>query len=180
MGDESFQGPGALACFLAGGAFSNCDGFIAFFCDPAAAEGGSESSMTSSLRFDSWARAAMLGLCASQSVACGSADPDTNNSGTGGSDASTSASTSSDSGSSEGGSAEPMGILSTKVIADLTLEQFSEECQEAGGVVETHSHCGGANTCKGFSYDSDTDVYSVHTCRGYNTCTGFSCVVPDA
>lgn len=122
----------------------------------------------------------MVGLCASQSAACAGLDPDGHDTGTGGADDVSTASTNTDSTSSVGGSAEPTGILSTKVIADLTLGQFSEQCQEAGGVVETHSHCGGANTCKGFSYDSDTDVYSEHTCRGYNTCTGFSCVIPDA
>src|SRR6187402_252394 len=171
-------------------AFSICDPFVAFSCGLAAQDGVMDRTMTSSFRIDGLARAAMLGLLASQSVACeGSADSGatTSDSSTASdstsdsttSDMTTSDSATSDSGSSEGGSTAAMGILSSKVIPNLTLEQFSEECQEAGGVVETHGHCGGANTCKGFSYDTDTEVYTVHTCRGYNTCTGFSCVVPD-
>lgn len=72
-----------------------------------------------------------------------------------------------------------MGILSSQVVPDLSLEQFTSDCQKVGGVVETHAVCGGQNTCKGFSYDDDTDVLTDHTCRGYNTCSGFSCVVSD-
>lgn len=78
-----------------------------------------------------------------------------------------------------GGSTTVEGVTSSKVIVDLSLEEFTEMCDEAGGVVETHAHCGGVVTGKGFSYDSDTDVFTEHTCAGYNTCTGFSCVIED-
>ncbi len=62
---------------------------------------------------------------------------------------------------------------------DMTREKFEELCDQANGKLEVHPHCGGANSCKGFSYDSDVKVYSEHTCKGLNTCTGYSCVVPD-
>ena len=125
--------------------------------------------MTTPLRLHTFARAAMLGLLASQSVACsggcGLEEPPTDTA-AGGTQAT------SDSGE------EAEGILSSKVVPGLTLEAFTSDCQEAGGVVEQHASCGGANSCQGFSYDLETDVYTEHTCRGYNTCSGFSCVVP--
>jgi hypothetical protein len=63
--------------------------------------------------------------------------------------------------------------------ASWTKEKFEMACEEAQGTLEVHPHCGGANSCKGFSYDTDVGVYSEHTCMGLNTCTGWSCVVPD-
>lgn len=72
-----------------------------------------------------------------------------------------------------------VGVLSSKTIVDLSLDEFSEMCDEAGGIVEIHAHCGHVVTGKGFSYDSDIDVFTEHTCRGYNTCTGFSCVIDE-
>jgi hypothetical protein len=77
----------------------------------------------------------------------------------------------------QGGGPPIVGVLTSKVIPDLTLEEFTEMCDDEVGVVETHAHCGGAVTGPGFSYDSDTDVFTEHTCAGYNTCTGFSCVI---
>ncbi len=77
------------------------------------------------------------------------------------------------------GGSDAVGVLSTKIIADLSLAEFTEMCDEAGGVVETHAQCGGVVTGPGFSYDSDTDAFTEHTCRGYNTCTGFSCVIDE-
>lgn len=68
-------------------------------------------------------------------------------------------------------------ITSSETIADLTLEAFTADCNTQNGVVEVHPHCGGVNSCRGISYDSDTDTLTEHTCRGANTCTGFSCVV---
>lgn len=83
-------------------------------------------------------------------------------------------------GSSAADPDEPVvGVLSSKVIPDLSLEDFTEMCDEAGGIVETHASCHGAVTGPGFSYDDGTDVFTEHTCRGYNTCSGFSCVVPE-
>ena len=60
----------------------------------------------------------------------------------------------------------------------ITLEAFTAACDAAGGYVEVHPHCGGANSCAGFSYDSDRGTYTEHTCAGLNTCTGYSCVIP--
>jgi hypothetical protein len=71
-------------------------------------------------------------------------------------------------------------VTLTRKDPDLTREAFEEACNQAGGVLEVHPHCGGANSCKGFSYDTTIAVYSEHTCQGLNTCTGYSCVVPDA
>jgi len=69
------------------------------------------------------------------------------------------------------------GVTSSKVIADLSLEDFTAMCDEAHGTVEIHPSCGGVVSGKGFSYDSDTDVFTEHTCAGHNTCAGFSCVL---
>lgn len=71
-------------------------------------------------------------------------------------------------------------ILSSSVEPDMTLEAFTEECDERKGKVELHAHCGGLNSCKGFSYDDETHVLTEHTCKALNTCSGYSCVVPDA
>jgi hypothetical protein len=69
------------------------------------------------------------------------------------------------------------GVTSTELVRDLTLAAFTALCDEAGGIVETHAHCGGVVSGPGFSYDSDTDELTEHTCAGVNTCTGFSCVI---
>jgi hypothetical protein len=60
----------------------------------------------------------------------------------------------------------------------MTLEKFIVLCNQRGGVVELICHCGGANTCKGISYDTTIGMLSEHTCRGMNTCAGYSCVIP--
>lgn len=104
-----------------------------------------------------FARAAMLGLLAAAPVSC--------------------------SGSKEGdadAADNTQGVTSTEIVPDLTLEDFSAMCDEAGGVVETHAHCGGVVSGPGFSYDSETDELTEHTCAGINTCTGFSCVIDEA
>jgi hypothetical protein len=104
-------------------------------------------------------------------------DGDSSGGGSGGSSAG--GSSGEDSAGGEGGMGGAVGVTSSKIIPDLTLEEFTEMCGEAGGVVETHATCHGAVTGPGFSYDSDTDVFTEHTCAGYNTCTGFSCVIDD-
>lgn len=68
-------------------------------------------------------------------------------------------------------------MTASEVVPDLSLEDFTVMCDEAHGTVEIHPSCGGAVSGKGFSYDSDTDVLTEHTCAGHNTCAGFSCVV---
>lgn len=137
--------------------------------------------MKTPLTLDAFARAAMLGLLASQSVgcsgSCGDGEPSPASTETGSTNA-TSDGTTNGAGTTE--EEDASGVLSSKVVPDLTLAAFTLECQEAGGVVETHASCGGVNSCRGFSYDSDTEVFTEHTCRGYNTCSGFSCVVPEA
>lgn len=108
-------------------------------------------------RLDSFGRAAFVGLLAATQAACSeSVERD----GTG----------------AEGGAP---GVTSTEIVADLSLDDFTVMCNEANGVVEVHAHCGGVVSGPGFSYDSDTDALTEHTCAGVNTCTGFSCVVDD-
>jgi hypothetical protein len=71
------------------------------------------------------------------------------------------------------------GITSSRTVPNLSLEDFTMDCDDRGGVVELHAHCGGVNTCRGFSYDDSIQVLTEHTCRGLNTCSGFSCVIPE-
>ncbi|MFO0562821.1 MAG: hypothetical protein U0269_32680 [Polyangiales bacterium] len=70
-------------------------------------------------------------------------------------------------------------ITSSDAAFGITLEIFTAMCDRAGGWVEIHPHCGGANSCRGFSYDEGVHVFTEHTCAGLNTCNGFSCVLPD-
>lgn len=85
--------------------------------------------------------------------------------------------------SSEGGTEKGAGgapsVKSTELVPNLSMEDFTTLCDEAEGVVEIHAHCGGVVSGPGFSYDSDTDALTYHTCAGVNTCTGFSCVLDD-
>lgn len=76
-----------------------------------------------------------------------------------------------------GGALPVEGVISTEIIPDLSLQEFTEMCGQAGGVVETHATCGGVVSGPGFSYDDETDAFTEHTCAGYNTCSGFSCVI---
>lgn len=80
--------------------------------------------------------------------------------------------------SPDGGVPEPGRITSSVVDPSMTLEKFTTMCDERGGSVQLHAHCGGANTCKGFSFDDATFELTEHTCRGLNTCSGYSCVIP--
>jgi hypothetical protein len=68
-------------------------------------------------------------------------------------------------------------VTSSEVVATMTLEQFTLDCEARGGVLELHPHCGGFNSCKGMSYDTGSLVLTEHTCRALNTCGGFSCIV---
>lgn len=58
----------------------------------------------------------------------------------------------------------------------MTFEQFRAMCDRVGGFIETHPHCGGANSCAGFSWDQTINTYTEHSCQGLNTCTGYTCV----
>jgi hypothetical protein len=69
------------------------------------------------------------------------------------------------------------GVITLTETKELTLEQFTADCEALGGILEIHPTCGGANSCQGMSYDTDTKVYTEHTCKGLNTCAGFSCVI---
>ncbi len=123
------------------------------------------------------ARIAVLGLLAVAPTACDDASTTTDTGG-GGAGSETGSGSSPGAVGGAGGAMEPIeGVTSSKVIPDLTLEEFTEMCDEAGGSIEIHPTCGGRVTGKGFSYDSDTDVFTEHTCAGYNTCPGFSCVL---
>ncbi len=69
-------------------------------------------------------------------------------------------------------------VTSSDAATGMTLVTFTAMCDRVGGFVEVHPHCGGANSCGGFSYDSDSNTFTEHTCAGLNTCTGYSCVIP--
>lgn len=71
-----------------------------------------------------------------------------------------------------------IGVTKSVVDATMTLEIFTKMCDARGGKLELHSHCGGNNTCKGFSYDTGTKTLTEHSCKGWNTCAGYSCVIP--
>jgi len=73
----------------------------------------------------------------------------------------------------------PGEITSSQIIADLSAADFQGRCDERGGTVEVIPHCGGINTCKGFSYDQTTSELSEHTCAGAATCAGWNCLIPD-
>ncbi|MFO0566327.1 MAG: hypothetical protein U0263_11730 [Polyangiaceae bacterium] len=68
-------------------------------------------------------------------------------------------------------------ITSSEVDPNMTLEKFTADCNALGGKLEIHPHCGGANSCKGMSYDTATHVLTHHSCKGLNTCAGYSCVL---
>jgi hypothetical protein len=68
-------------------------------------------------------------------------------------------------------------VTSTTVVTDMTQEKFTAACDARHGVVEIPPHCGGFNTCMGFSWWADTGELTEHTCRGMSSCVGFSCVV---
>jgi hypothetical protein len=76
----------------------------------------------------------------------------------------------------EGGAAQSPEITKT-TQQSLSEDAFASLCDAQHGVVEVHPHCGGANSCRGFSYDSGTEALTEHTCRAMNTCAGWSCIV---
>jgi hypothetical protein len=69
-------------------------------------------------------------------------------------------------------------ITYTDSASDVSFESFTALCTTRGGHVEIAPHCGGFNTCAGFSYDQTRETWTEHTCAGLNTCTGYSCVIP--
>lgn len=67
--------------------------------------------------------------------------------------------------------------LTSSQAMELDAAGFESMCDERSGRVEVIPHCGGLNTCKGFSFDLTTGLLSEHTCRGAATCTGWNCVI---
>lgn len=141
-----------------------------------------------SKRVESIVRAAVIGLMAAAHAACGGGsdrepNPPTATAeselGAAGAQSDSSASAGSMGGdeATTGAAENVEGVTSSQTIADLGLDEFTQMCDEASGVVEVHDSCAGAVSGRGFSYDSDTDQFTEHTCRGFNTCRGFSCVV---
>jgi len=73
----------------------------------------------------------------------------------------------------------PGEITSSQSIAGLTVTGFTEQCDARGGTVEVIAHCGGLNSCRGFSYDKTTELLSEHSCKGAATCGGWNCLLMD-
>ena len=69
-------------------------------------------------------------------------------------------------------------IVRLDAATGLTLDAFTVMCNGLGGFVEIHPHCGGMNSCSGFSYDTNDGTFTQHNCASLNTCTGYSCVIP--
>jgi hypothetical protein len=114
--------------------------------------------------------AAVAGLMSA--VACGVASTDDHHH-----DADTDAA-SADTDPTETDDTEPADpILSTESRPDLTFQQMSDECEAAGGLMQTHATCAGNNACRGMSFNKWSKDYTEHTCRGLNSCGGASCVV---
>lgn len=76
----------------------------------------------------------------------------------------------------ESGQVAHPGVTSTALVA-LTQEEFASRCAERNGIFEIQPLCGGANSCRGLSYDSDSQTLTEHSCQATNTCAGYSCVV---
>ncbi len=77
------------------------------------------------------------------------------------------------------GPANPNGrITSSKLVPNMTVDTFTQMCDDRGGKVEVIVECGGSNSCKGMSWDQGAQTLTEHTCKAMNTCAGYSCVVP--
>jgi len=79
----------------------------------------------------------------------------------------------------DGGVVPDAGVTSGTVVPGLTRGDFTTKCDDLHGVVEIQPHCGGLNACRGMSYDTNTQVLTMHTCRGTNSCAGYTCVICD-
>ncbi len=71
-------------------------------------------------------------------------------------------------------------VTATVVDKDMTFDEFSADCAERGGFVQTHAVCSGNNSCKGNSYNKYSYSLTEHTCKGMNSCGGMSCVLTPA
>lgn len=70
-------------------------------------------------------------------------------------------------------------ITSAMIVPSMTLDMFTSQCLAQNGMVEISPHCGASNSCRGMSYDIETETLTQHTCQGTNTCGGYSCVICD-
>ncbi len=67
--------------------------------------------------------------------------------------------------------------VTSRTAGSVAEDDFKTRCAAANGMYETQPNCGGSNSCRGMSYDANTETLTEHTCRATNTCAGFSCVV---
>jgi hypothetical protein len=73
--------------------------------------------------------------------------------------------------------AGPPVVTYSANVTGMTYERFKANCDALHGTVEIPPHCGGFNTCMGWSYWSETQQLTRHTCRGLSSCVGYSCVL---
>jgi hypothetical protein len=72
-----------------------------------------------------------------------------------------------------------MPQVTSSIPGPITEAAFKVQCLTLNGIFEVQPHCGGSNSCRGMSYDSETQTLTEHTCRGTNSCAGYSCVLCD-
>lgn len=77
------------------------------------------------------------------------------------------------------GGVSPDPSVTSTIVANMTASEFAAQCNAQSGILENQPHCGGSNSCRGMSYDIETQTLTEHTCRAVNTCAGYSCVVCD-
>jgi hypothetical protein len=71
----------------------------------------------------------------------------------------------------------PNPQVTSTVVGALTQDEFASRCAALNGIFEIQPLCGGSNSCRGMSYDSDSQALTEHSCQATNTCAGYSCVV---
>jgi hypothetical protein len=123
--------------------------------------------------------AALGGLLCVAAAGCSASSPQASTGTTTGTGAVVNADTPVPDTTCDGGVLPNRQITSSAVVAGMTLDQFTAQCQAADGILEIQPHCSGSNACRGMSYDSELQTLIQHTCRGLNSCGGFSCVVCD-
>jgi hypothetical protein len=75
------------------------------------------------------------------------------------------------------GGVSPIPQVTTSAVQVLTQAEFAMQCAARNGIFEIQPHCGGSNSCRGMSNDSETTTLTEHSCRATNTCAGYSCVI---
>jgi len=71
----------------------------------------------------------------------------------------------------------PNPKVTSTMVGALTQDEFASRCAAQNGTFEIQPLCGGSNSCRGMSYDSDAQTLTEHSCQATNTCAGYSCVV---